>query len=79
MDAHERRALLEGWEWKRHSEYVELLNIPFANFEINAPIPMFTENELNDYKYLRKFGEGNIRGGLRIGEEITRRMGNKKY
>ena len=49
MDAHERCALPEGWEWKIHSEYVELFNSLLTNFEINASIPILAENELNDF------------------------------
>jgi len=32
-----------------HIEYTELFDAPFTNFGINAPMPMFTENELNDF------------------------------
>ncbi|MFZ3168335.1 MAG: DEAD/DEAH box helicase family protein [Candidatus Methanoperedens sp.] len=34
---------------KKHIEYSELYDAPFTNFGINAPMPMFTENELNDF------------------------------
>ncbi|MCZ7392154.1 MAG: DEAD/DEAH box helicase family protein [Candidatus Methanoperedens sp.] len=34
---------------KKHIEYTELFDAPFTNFGINAPMPMFTENELNDF------------------------------
>ena len=34
---------------KKHIEYSELFDAPFINFGINAPMPMFTENELNDF------------------------------
>ncbi len=34
---------------KKHIEYAELFDAPFTNFGINAPMPMFTENELNDF------------------------------
>ncbi len=34
---------------KKHIEYTELFDAPFSNFGINAPMPMFTENELNDF------------------------------
>jgi len=30
-------------------EYAELFDAPFTNFGINAPMPMFTENDLNDF------------------------------
>jgi len=41
---------------KKHIEYADLFDAPFTNFGINAPIPMFTENELEDFI--------NICGGL---------------
>jgi type I restriction enzyme R subunit len=34
---------------KKHIEYTELFDVPFTNFGINAPMPMFTENELKDF------------------------------
>jgi type I restriction enzyme R subunit len=34
---------------KKHIEYSELYDAPFTNFGINAPMPMFTENELYDF------------------------------
>ncbi|NJD02679.1 MAG: type I restriction endonuclease subunit R, partial [Ruminiclostridium sp.] len=34
---------------RKHIEYAELFDAPFTNFGINAPMPMFTENELNDF------------------------------
>jgi type I restriction enzyme R subunit len=34
---------------KKHIEYTELFEAPFSNFGINAPMPMFTESELNDF------------------------------
>lgn len=34
---------------KKHIEYTELFDAPFTNFGINAPMPLFTENELNDF------------------------------
>ncbi len=34
---------------KKHIEYSELYDAPFTNFGINAPMPMFTESELNDF------------------------------
>ncbi|MDD5474076.1 MAG: DEAD/DEAH box helicase family protein [Candidatus Methanoperedens sp.] len=34
---------------KKHIEFTELFDAPFTNFGINAPMPMFTENELNDF------------------------------
>jgi type I restriction enzyme R subunit len=34
---------------KKHIEYAELFDAPFTNFGLNAPMPMFTENELNDF------------------------------
>ncbi len=34
---------------KKHIEYPELFDVPFTNFGVNAPLPMFTENELNDF------------------------------
>lgn len=34
---------------KKHIEYEELFDAPFSNFGINAPMPMFTEKELNDF------------------------------
>ncbi|MFH0904955.1 MAG: type I restriction-modification enzyme R subunit C-terminal domain-containing protein [Methanobacteriota archaeon] len=34
---------------KKHIEYTELFDAPFTNFGINAPMPMFTENKLNDF------------------------------
>jgi type I restriction enzyme R subunit len=30
-------------------EFPQLFDAPFTNFGINAPMPMFTENELNDF------------------------------
>jgi len=34
---------------KKHIDYSELYDAPFTNFGINAPMPMFTESELNDF------------------------------
>jgi len=41
---------------KKHIEYADLFDAPFTNFGINAPMPMFTEHELEDFI--------NICGGL---------------
>ncbi len=49
MDAHERRALPEGCEWKIQLVDARLFDAPFTNIGINAPKPMFSENELNDF------------------------------
>ena len=34
---------------KKHIEYTELFDAPFTNFGVNAPMPMFTKNELDDF------------------------------
>lgn len=34
---------------KKHIEFPQLFDAPFTNFGVNAPMPMFTENELNDF------------------------------
>lgn len=34
---------------KKHIEYTELFDAPFTNFGVNAPMPMFTENELKEF------------------------------
>lgn len=34
---------------RKHIEYDELFDAPFTNFGVNAPMPMFTENELSDF------------------------------
>jgi type I restriction enzyme R subunit len=34
---------------KKHIEFTELFDAPFTNFGINAPMPMFTEDELKDF------------------------------
>lgn len=49
---------------RKHIEYMELFDAPFTNFGINAPMPMFTENELNDFI--------NICGAIE--KEIRRRV-----
>lgn len=33
----------------KHIEYDALFDAPFTNFGVNAPLPMFTENELKDF------------------------------
>ncbi len=38
-----------GVGMEKHVEYAELFDAPFTNFGINAPMPMFTESELNDF------------------------------
>ncbi len=34
---------------KKHIGHAELFDAPFTNFGVSAPMPMFTENELNDF------------------------------
>ncbi|VVB94135.1 Type III restriction enzyme, res subunit [uncultured archaeon] len=34
---------------RKHIEFSQLFDAPFTNFGVNAPMPMFTENELNDF------------------------------
>jgi type I site-specific restriction endonuclease len=34
---------------KKHIEFPQLFDAPFTNFGVNAPMPMFTESELNDF------------------------------
>ena len=34
---------------KKHIEYTELFDAPFTNFGVNAPLPMFSEDELNEF------------------------------
>ena len=41
---HERRALPDGWEWKRQLVDARLLDMTFTNFDINAH--MFTEKQI---------------------------------
>ena len=48
---------------KKHIEYDELFDAPFTNFGINAPMPMFSENELNDFIKICKNIEKEINEG----------------
>lgn len=43
------RTLQTVFAKKKHIEYSELFDAPFTNFGVNAPMPMFTENELQDF------------------------------
>lgn len=49
MSESKPKAILEAWEWKRQLVDARLFDAPFTNFGVNAPMPMFTENELNDF------------------------------
>ena len=43
------RTLQTVFAKKKHIEYSELFDAPFTNFGVNAPMPMFTEVELQDF------------------------------
>jgi len=43
------RTLQTVFSKKKHIVYAELFEAPFTNFGVNAPMPMFTENELDDF------------------------------
>lgn len=46
------RAIESVFSTKKHIEFAELFDPPFTNFGVNAPMPMFAENELNDFVHI---------------------------
>jgi type I restriction enzyme R subunit len=46
------RSIESVFATKKHIEYAELFDPPFTNFGVNAPMPMFAKDELNDFIHI---------------------------